>query len=241
MIEFKDVNFEYTRKQRILRNISFKVETGAFHGLIGNNGVGKSTIIKLLIGALNLESGDILINGYSIRDNKNNKTIISFLPDNTVFPAHLNVVDYIYSEVMLIKDKDKFMKEKIENLLNQFDLLQFAKKSPNKLSKGQQKKVELIRILLEEPELIVLDEPTNYLDPEGRAQLLKFLKKLNQERNTTIFLSSHVLQELKYYIDSVTIISSKGVAYSGPVQGDEVIEIYNQISEHREFDFNEKI
>ncbi len=241
MIKFDNVSFGYTKKELVLEDISFEVMTGAFHGLVGNNGTGKSTLMRLLIGALNLQSGDILINGHTILDHKLRHTLISFIPDNVVFPSHLSTINYLYNEVMLVKDKDKFLKNKIKKLLDQFGMSGVANKNPNKLSKGEQKKIELIRIILEEPELIILDEPTNYLDPEARTQLLKFLKVLNQEKQITILISSHVLEELKLYIDAVTILTNKGVAYSGTVQGDEVIKIYNEVSEYKDIDIHEKI
>lgn len=227
-LDVKNINYKYGKKIA-LNDVNFSIKKGSFHGLIGSNGAGKSTIIKLLIKALEIQSGEILINNKNHLKNEKNEVIISYFSDEIVFPSNLTVYEYLKNEYLVLNDNDKFLKNKIVKLLNEFDLGEYLNKSPNRLSSGQKKKVELVRIMLESPQFIILDEPTNYLDPHGREILFECLKYFNRN-GVTILISSHILQELKLYIDSATIINDGEIKFSGPIHGDEIIKKYDEIN-----------
>lgn len=230
LLVVNDVSFAYNKSKVVLKNLFFTIKRGSFHGLIGGNGAGKSTLIKLLIKALNLKSGNIFINGMSIiENNKKQGIIISYFPDNINFPSGLSVYQYLKNEYDVLHSEDCFIKDKIIKYLSYFDIKDLINKNPNRLSSGQKKKIELIRIMLEQPDFIILDEPTNFLDPDGREMMFECLRYLNQ-KGATILISSHILHELKHYIDSATIIDEGQIKYTGSLSGNELIEIYDKIS-----------
>ena len=229
LLEVKDLNFRYNKSKLALKNVSFCIQKGSFHGLIGGNGAGKSTLIKILTKSLENQSGKILINNKNFFNLKNSNIIVSYFPDNILFPSGLSVYQYLKNEYQVLNKPDKFIKDKITKLLREFEIQDCINKSPNRLSSGQKKKVELIRIILESPEFIILDEPTNYLDPHGREVLFECLQYFNRH-GVTILISSHILQELKIYIDSATIIDNGQIKFSGSIHGDEIIQKYNEIN-----------
>lgn len=228
-LQIKNLSYKYSKSKVALKNVSFDIKQGSFHGLIGNNGAGKSTLIKILIKALENQSGKILVNNKDYLNLKNSNLIISYFPDLIAFPTGLTVYEYLKNEFRVINNDDKFIKEKITKLLNEFEIGDCINKSPNKLSSGQKKKVELVRIMLESPKFIILDEPTNHLDPHGREILFECLKYFNRQ-GVTILISSHILQELKLYIDYATIIDNGQIKFSGSVHGDELIKKYEEIN-----------
>ena len=228
-LQIQNLNFKYNKSKVALKNVSFSIQKGSFHGLIGGNGAGKSTLIKILTKALENQSGKILVNNKNYLNLKNSNLVVSYFPDEIVFPTGLTVYEYLKNEYQVINNNDKFIKEKITKLLKEFEIGDCINKSPNRLSSGQKKKVELVRIMLESPQFIILDEPTNYLDPHGREILFECLKYFNRQ-GVTILISSHILQELKLYIDSATIIDNGQIKFSGSVHGDELIKKYNEIN-----------
>jgi ABC-2 type transport system ATP-binding protein len=108
------------------------------------------------------------------------------------------------------------------------------KRNPNKLSSGQVKKILLIRAALEKSEIIILDEPAAFLDPTSRLQFFELLKELN-DQGVTIFISSHILDEIKKYIDSVTFIKQGEIKWSGKIAGKDLIKKYKEIIIDNEF------
>lgn len=228
-LSVKNLNFKYNKSKIALKNVNFSIQKGSFHGLIGGNGAGKSTIIKILTKALENQSGEILVNNEDFLNNKKNNLIVSYFPDVVVFPSGMNVYEYLKNEYLVINKKDKFIKEKIQKLLDDFEIGDCMYKSPSRLSSGQKKKIELVRIMLESPDFIILDEPNNYLDPKSREVLFECLKYFNR-KGVTILISSHILQELKLYIDSATILDNGEIKFNGPVMGDDIVKKYEEIN-----------
>ena len=229
IIEIKNLSYKYKKEQAVLKNININIKKGSFHGLIGANGAGKSTLIKLLVKSLNIQTGEINIKSIE-KDINTNSIVISFFPDEAIFPSSMSVYDYLRNEVCIFKNiSPKYLKEKLLTILKDFGIEDVINKSPNNLSSGQKKKIELIRIMLEEPEIVILDEPTNFLDIQTRMFMLEFLKWLN-EKGTTIIISSHILHEMKDYIDSVTILDNGEIKYTGLTNSIDIIDYYNSIN-----------
>ena len=207
---------KYEKTKYAIKNLSFKVEKGQFHGLIGANGAGKTTTIKSIIGAYARYDGNIKIFG------KSNKTIeakkyLGYIPETAKFPENISTKKYLsYMAYLSGYDKesaDKFASDKIKEL----GLQKVASKSPNNFSSGQKKKVLLAQALIGDPQIIIMDEPAANLDPIARNNFFSELKKL-QEAGKSILISSHILIELDYFVDSITIIDGGEIAFTGEVK-----------------------
>ena len=224
-MEKNDIAIEvknYSKKYKIwsdyvLKDISFNVKKGEFHGFIGANGSGKTTTIKSLIGAYAKYDGDISMFGFHSRT-INAKKLIGYIPEAASFPKNFSAYKYIYhmSRIAGIKRKDAkiFAKKK----LSEIGLGPLMNKSPNTFSSGQKKKVLLAQALVHDPMILIMDEPAANLDPEARMEFFSHLKELQKE-GKTIFISSHILAELNKFVDSITILDGGQVAYTGGISG----------------------
>ncbi|QNM93828.1 ABC transporter ATP-binding protein [Mycoplasma sp. Pen4] len=215
ILEVKNLEKIYRDKkqERGIFNLNFEVKKGSFHAFIGENGAGKTTTIKSIISAYSNYDGSIIINGI---DNKNPlaKAKLGYVPEYANFAKELTTYQYLYNLALLNGLSKKEAKAKIEQLLEKFDITDLKNSHPYSFSSGQKKKVLLIQALVNEPELLILDEPAANLDPTARYQLFQILKELNKQ-GTTIFISSHVLSEIDQYVDSFTLIHKGKIIASG--------------------------
>ncbi|AMD81116.1 multidrug-like ABC transporter ATP-binding protein [Mycoplasmopsis canis PG 14] len=195
-------------------NLNFNVPKGSFHAFIGENGAGKTTTIKSIIGSYINFEGDVTINGINIRDYKSRRAL-GYIPENAIFPKELTVQEYLRYLGQLHGTPKKDLDNKIDAMLKEFEIEDLKFKKPFNFSSGQKKKVLLIQALLNNPEIIILDEPAANLDPTARFQLFSLLKKLH-EKGITIFISSHILSEIDKFVDSLTLIHKGKIVYSGP-------------------------
>ncbi|EFF41218.1 ABC transporter ATP-binding protein [Mycoplasmopsis alligatoris] len=209
-IEFKNVNKSFGHKT-VLNNINFKIYEGQFHGFIGANGAGKTTSFRSLLGFYPSVTGEIEILGQSFKDQES-KRKIGYIPEEATFPKKLKVFEYLEMMAQLSGLSVEQGKLKVQELSKNHNLSEeILKKSGINLSSGEKKKVLLIQSLLNDPEILILDEPAANLDPKIRIELYEILKDLNK-KGKTIFISSHILAELEKYIDSYTVIE-KGKIY----------------------------
>ncbi|MGZ9800682.1 ABC transporter ATP-binding protein [Mycoplasma sp. AC1221] len=217
ILEVRNLSKFYSKKKNTgIFDLNFDVKTGSFHAFIGENGAGKTTTIKTIIGSYINYQGDVLINGISIKK-PDSRQRLGYVPENTIFPKEITTFEYLkYLGMLNLKqatEKEKLL-QKIDQMLENFGILDLKNKKPFYFSSGQKKKVLLIQALLNDPELLILDEPGANLDPTARYQLFKILKELHQN-GTTIFISSHILSEIKKYVDSFTLIHQGKILYSG--------------------------
>ncbi|WP_029905948.1 ABC transporter ATP-binding protein [Mycoplasmopsis opalescens] len=214
-IEFKNVSKIFNKKNTVLNNISFVIENGEFHGFIGANGAGKTTTIRTLLGFYPDFKGEITINETSNKD-ASVKSIIGYIPEAATFPKSLNIFDFLVDMALLYGIEKKEAKQKVSQILMNVGVEEnLWKRYGNNLSSGQQKRVMLAQALLNDPQILILDEPAANLDPAAREDLYKKLKELNQKNKITIFISSHILRELEMYIDSVTVLDKGEIKFSG--------------------------
>ncbi|WP_406615357.1 ABC transporter ATP-binding protein [Mycoplasmopsis hyopharyngis] len=220
-IEIKNLtkifNEKSKKRQKIaLNSISFNVPKGSFHGFIGNNGSGKTTTFRSILGLYPDVKGEIYINGISFKNEKSREKI-GYIPEIAIFPKNLTIKEYVQYFAELSGMKKAAAQEKANDLLKKFNFnSKEFNKSATKLSSGQKKKVLLMQALVNDPEILILDEPAANLDPSARIELYKELKELSNE-GKTIFLSSHILLELEQYIDSYTILADGQVIDSGKI------------------------
>lgn len=227
-----------TQRYKIaLDDVSFEIKKGQFHGFIGGNGAGKTTTIRSLLGFYPSAYGKMFIGPYDSKD-KRCKKLIGYIPEAALFPKKLTVREYLYSCAEMSNIPRAEIKPKIEELLKKygFDIPELDK-SASLMSSGQKKTVLLMQALLNDPEILIMDEPAANLDPNARVKLYKEIKALNNE-GKTILISSHILDELERYIDSCTVLSKGKLVYSGWIK-----DIPKDVSYNTKFFFsdNEKI
>ncbi|WP_027121190.1 ABC transporter ATP-binding protein [Mycoplasma leonicaptivi] len=216
ILEVKNLTKIYTTKKQVktgVFDLNFEVKKGSFHAFIGENGAGKTTTIKTIIGSYINYSGDVLINGINIKDPSSRKAL-GYVPENAIFPKEIKVYEYLKYLGLLNQLKEKEIEEKIEYYLHKFDIYDLKYKKPHNFSSGQKKKILLIQALLNEPDIIVLDEPASNLDPTARYELFNLLQELHK-KGKTIFISSHILSEIDKFVDSLTLINKGKIVYSG--------------------------
>ncbi len=200
-------------------DISFSIYPGDFHAFIGANGAGKTTTIKAIIGAYskNKYSGSISIGG---NDNQTveAKRLVGYIPENANFPKKMNTKNYLISMAMLAGFSSSKAKQKANEILQNLGMTQFEKKRPATFSSGQKKKILLAQALLNDPEVLVMDEPAANLDPLAREELFETLLSL-QKQGKAIFISSHILDEVDKYATCATILDGGKIVFDGVMDG----------------------
>ena len=202
VIELKNLSKNYGRKT-VVDNFSLSVEKGHICGLIGPNGAGKTTIMKMLAGLAAPSSGEIGFFGRNEELDKSRKRM-AFMLEAPIVDKSLNArqnMEYV-RYVKGVADK-----KKINEMLDFVGLHDVGKKKAGKFSLGMTQRLGIAMALLAEPEIMVLDEPVNGLDPEGIVEIRLMLKKLAEEKNVTIIISSHILSELSELCTDFSIIN----------------------------------
>lgn len=194
-------------KKKVLKNISFTINEGRIVGLLGKNGTGKSTLIKLINDLLTPTSGEVIINGK--KPSIESKKIISYLPERTYFDKSMKVSDII----KYFKDfYDNFNEEKALKLLDDLELdknLRLAK-----MSKGMQEKVELILVMSREADLYILDEPLGGVDPATRDYILDTILS-NFKDGASVIISTHLIADIERILDEVIFIDKGKIILTG--------------------------
>ncbi len=213
------------RKFQAVNGIDLNIGRGVIHGFIGPNGAGKTTTIKMLIGAFIPTSGDILINGHKAGTEDANR-LIGYIPERASFPKYSTAFKFLVTMAELSGLTRKQALERADANLKELGLEGFAKKNPNGFSSGMKKKLLLAQALMNDPKILILDEPAANLDPTARKELFDTLLKI-REQGKTIFISSHVLSELERVVNEVTFLFGGNVVYSGTIseldkQNDEI-------------------
>ena len=217
LVEFKDVCKSYGNNE-VLKNISFKVEKGKIVGLLGRNGMGKSTILKLINDLLIPTSGEVLVKNKHV--GIESKRIISFLPERTYLDKSWTVSQVFDFFLDFYEDFDI---EKAKTLLIDLELDINAKIS--KMSKGMIEKLQLVLVMSREAELYVLDEPLGGVDPATRDYILDtILKNYNQE--ASIIISTHLISDIEKILDDVIIVDHGKIVLTDSVEN--LREEYNE-------------
>lgn len=212
LIEMKNVSFQYEYTQ-VLKNISFKVDEGAFLAILGPNGSGKSTLLKLLLGLLKPMSGEVQLFGQSI-DSFRHKEWIGYVSQksnafNSGFPATVEEVvkSGLTKKVGLLKRMPKDVDLKVQEALKSVGMEEFRSRNIGQLSGGQQQRVFIARALISNPKILILDEPTVGIDHENVQSFYDMLATLNEEQNKTIILVTHDVDTVSNRISHVACVN----------------------------------
>lgn len=189
-------------KKSILKDVSFSLNKGEIFGFLGPNGAGKTTTIKILVGLLNPDKGEVKILGTSPKDEKI-KNKIGFLPEQPYFYEHLTGEEFLDYTASLYGIKDK--KERIKYLLNEVGLYNERKKKLRNYSRGMLQRIGIANALISDPEILILDEPLSGLDPVGRKEMKDLIYKQKKE-GKTVFFSSHILSDVEEICDKIGVI-----------------------------------
>ncbi len=213
--------FELTKhysggKVKALNDCSLRVEEGRIFGLLGPNGAGKTTLVKTLLGIIHPTGGSAKILGHAISDYHIHKKI-GYLAENHRFPEFLNARQILFYYGKMSGLSKERLNLKIPELLELVNLSDWAEAKIHKYSKGMAQRLGLAHALLNDPQLIFLDEPTDGIDPVGRKEIRDLLLKLRAE-GKTIFLNSHQLSEVERISDEIAILKNGKVLQTGRVE-----------------------
>jgi len=179
-----------------VKNISFKIGKGKIIGLLGPNGCGKSTTIGMMLGLIKPSSGTVIINGQNIEHNRTNLLEkMNFISPYVELPKKLTVEENlkVYGRLYGVKN----LKDKISDLMEKLNLLDFKSRKTGELSSGQKNRVSLAKALINDPEILFLDEPTASLDPDVGDYIRGFIENYASNRGATILLASHNMSEVE--------------------------------------------
>jgi len=214
-IEIENLNKQFNNVLAV-KNINFKINKGLIIGLLGPNGCGKTTTIGMMLGLIKPTSGSVFINGQNI-ENENNRTKIlekvNFISPYVELPKKLTVHENlkVYGKMYGVND----LQDKISDLMKRLNLLEFEKRKTGELSSGQKNRVSLAKALINDPEILLLDEPTASLDPDVGDYIRTYLEDFASKRGTTILLASHNMNEVERLCSEVMMMKNGQIIDKG--------------------------
>jgi len=197
-----------------VNNISFKINKGTILGLLGPNGCGKSTTIGMMLGLIKPTSGTVVINNQNIENNRTNLLEkMNFISPYIELPKKLTVEENlkVYGRLYGVRN----LKSKIDEIMQKLNLTEFKKRKTGELSSGQKNRVSLAKALINEPEILLLDEPTASLDPDVGDSIRTFIEDFASNRGTTILLASHNMNEVERLCHEVMMMKDGKIIDKG--------------------------
>ncbi|MFH0910531.1 MAG: ABC transporter ATP-binding protein [Planctomycetota bacterium] len=217
VLEVEKLGYSFKRT-RALCDLNLTVLRGSIHGFVGPNGAGKTTTLKIAATLLEPQAGNVRVFGHDVRrEYKTVRTLIGFMPDTLGMYRQMTVFEYLDFFAAAHGLSHEKRDAVIRDVLELTDMAGRREDLIQTLSRGMQQRVSLARVLVHDPELLLLDEPASGLDPRARIELIEILKEL-QKLGKTVFISSHILTELADLCDDVTIIDRGTARYSGPIR-----------------------
>jgi ABC-2 type transport system ATP-binding protein len=202
-----------------VKNISFNVETGSIFAFLGPNGAGKSTTIKMLTTVLKPTSGKIIINGFNVlKEQDKARASFGIVFQDPSLDDELTAYENVVYHAIVYKVPKKERAERIQKALEIVGLWDRREDYVKNYSGGMKRRLEIARALVHYPKILFLDEPTVGLDPQTRNSIWDHIKKLNEERNMTIFLTTHYMEEAEAIADQVAVIDHGKIIESGTVE-----------------------
>ena len=202
-------------KVKSVDNVNLKIKEGEIYGFLGPNGAGKSTTIKMLLGLIRANSGEVYIFGKSIKENREEiLKNIGALVESPSYYGHLTS----YENLDILKRMLKLNKEEIEEKLKLVNLWEERNKKVNEFSLGMKQRLGIAQALMGNPKLLILDEPTNGLDPAGIIEIRNLIRYLAKEKKITIIISSHILNEIELVATEVGVINKGKLLYQGSLE-----------------------
>lgn len=227
MIEIKNVSKTYNGKKKVLKNVSFKIESGEIFAFIGHNGAGKTTMIKSIMGILDFEEGDILIDNKSIKEEPLEcKKIMAYVPDNPDLYENMKAIDFINFICDMYEVSEDIRRENTLKYAKMFEIEDKLNDDISSFSHGMKQKIALIAALAHNPKVLIMDEPFVGLDPKAVYDMKEIMRNMAKD-GKTIFFSTHILDVAEKLCDRVAIIKDGTIVKVGKmkdIKGDESLE-----------------
>ncbi|MBR5121486.1 MAG: cell division ATP-binding protein FtsE [Oscillospiraceae bacterium] len=223
MIEFKNVSYTYPNGHKALQNVDLKINDGEFAFIVGSSGAGKSTLIKLMLRELQVTDGEINVNGYNLKTLKSRKvsnlrrTIGVVFQDFRLIP-NLTVYENVAFALRVIDAPMKYIRSRVPYVLTLVGLGGKAKCYPSDLSGGEQQRVALARALVNDPQLIIADEPTGNVDPARSFEIVDLLKAINA-CGTTVVMVNHQHELVRYFGGRIINVNTGSVVFDEVIGG----------------------
>ncbi|MCR9013153.1 ABC transporter ATP-binding protein [Gabonibacter chumensis] len=203
--------------QWAIRNINFEIKEKGILGLLGSNGAGKSTTMNIICGVLNQTEGEVYINGINLNENPvEAKKHIGFLPQKPPLHPDLTVEEYLrHCAILRLVEKAK-VKQAVDEAMERCRITQVSNRLIRNLSGGYQQRVGIAQAIVHHPRFVVLDEPTNGLDPNQIVEIRNLIKEIAKDRS--VLLSTHILPEVQATCDEIKMIEHGHVVFSGSIE-----------------------
>ena len=227
MIEIKNVSKTYNGKKKVLKNVNFKIESGEIFAFIGHNGAGKTTMIKCIMGILDFEEGDILVDNKSIKEEPLEcKKIMAYVPDNPDLYENMKAIDFINFICDMYEVLEDIRRDNTLKYAKMFEIEDKLNDDISSFSHGMKQKVALIAALAHDPKVLIMDEPFVGLDPKAVYDMKEIMRDMAKD-GKTIFFSTHILDVAEKLCDRVAIIKDGTIVKVGKmkdIKGDESLE-----------------
>lgn len=223
MVEFKDVSVTYSSGVDALNKVNLKINDGDFAFVVGPSGAGKSTLIKLVLKEIDATSGTVMVNGFNLKKLRRRKipalrrTIGVVFQDFRLIPT-MTVYENVAFVLRVIDAPAKYIRSRVPYVINLVGLSDKAKSYPTELSGGEQQRVALARALVNDPQLIIADEPTGNIDPALSYEIVELLKGIN-ECGTTILMVTHEHDLVRYFGGRIININKGQIAFDEVIGG----------------------
>lgn len=205
--------------QTAVNNLTLQIHEGEIFGCLGPNGAGKTTILLMFLGLTEPTSGKATVVGFDpTREPLRVKEKVGYLPENVGFYDDMDARENLRYVARLNRIPDKVSAQRIEAWLKEVNLFEEAEKKVGTYSKGMRQRLGIAEVMIKEPRLLFLDEPTIGLDPDGTNRMLDLIRSLSREKQITVFLSSHLLDQVQRICDRVGIMIKGNLVAMGPIE-----------------------
>lgn len=228
MIRIENVTKSYVKGKNIIDGMNLEIKNGEIFGFLGPNGAGKTTTIKMITGILDIDEGEIKIDGKSIKENPlEAKKMFSFVPDSPDMFLRLKGIEYLNFMADIYEVSAEERKERIEELAKTFEIEHALNEKMQSYSHGMRQKIVIIASLLSNPKNWIIDEPMTGLDPKSSFELKNIMRKKAQ-KGDTVFFSTHILEVAEKLCDRIGIINHGKLVFVGTYE-----EIKKELDENK--------
>ena len=218
MIEIKNVSKSYVKNKKSVDDLNLEIKNGEIFGFLGPNGAGKTTTIKMITGILQIDEGDILIDGKSItKEPVEAKKLFGFVPDSPDMFLKLKGIEYLNFMADIYEVPNNIRKQRIEELTKKFEIYNDLNNEIESYSHGMRQKIVLCGAILNNPKNWILDEPMTGLDPQSSYDLKEMMRE-HAKNNNCVFFSTHVLEVAERLCDRVGIINKGKLIFVGTLE-----------------------